>query len=189
MRRPDPPGPDPAGPDPADPDPARQARARLLAHLARQEALCAALEALADGLPHRFDTRLGLALARDLRLTLARAHRFEERMLHPALRARDPALAPALARLRREHLEDADQAAEIAEAVAALVRDPARRDAETLGYMLRGFFVALGRHTAFERDRLLPLLPADPCREGAAPAASSAVPPGPRTGPQEPRRG
>lgn len=42
-------------------------------HIERQEAMCKALEALADSLPHRLDTRLGLQLARGLYPILRRA--------------------------------------------------------------------------------------------------------------------
>lgn len=128
------------------------------AHLVRQEEICAALEALADSLPHRFDTRAGLVLARGLGSTLRRAHRFEEEKVHPFLLSRHARLAVTLVRLRDEHIEDQDRANELQESVTGLVRDRARRDAEVVGYMLRGSFSGLGRHLAFEREHLLPLL-------------------------------
>jgi hypothetical protein len=136
----------------------RSVQASLAFHLARQEALCAALELLADSLPHRIDTHGGLLLARGIRPTLHRAHRFEETVVHPLLMSHHTRLAGTLARLRGEHVEDADRGQEIREAVAVIVRDSSRRDAEMIGYMLRGFFSGLRRHLAFERDHLLPLL-------------------------------
>ena len=127
-------------------------------HLARQEELCAALEGLADDLPHRIDTHCGLMLARRLQPTLRRAHRFEETVVFPLVAARRMEICGTLACLRGEHLEDEDQAGEIADAITRLACDRSRREAETVGYMLRGFFIGLGRHLAFERDHLLPLV-------------------------------
>ena len=137
---------------------------RLGSHLARQEALCVALEQLADSLPHRFDTYLGLSLARRVWPTLRRAHIFEERVIFPVLIAARGDLADTLDRLHGEHLEDEDQAADLHDAIIALVADRSRRDAERIGYMLRGLFIGLGRHLAFEREHLLPLLASDSAR-------------------------
>lgn len=127
-------------------------------HLARQEDLCAALEDLADSLPHQIDTHFGLVLARRLQPTLCRAHRFEETVVFPLLAAQRKGLSGTLARLHGEHLEDEDQAGELSDAIASLIRDRSRRKTETVSYMLRGFFIGLGRHLAFEREHLLPLV-------------------------------
>jgi hypothetical protein len=128
------------------------------AHLSRLEELCAALEALADSLPARFDSRSGLLLVRGLHPALRRAHRFEEGVVFPTLLARDIRLAAVFDRLRGEHVEDEDRASELREAVADLARAPSRRDADVVGYMLRGFFSGLRRHLALDRDLLLPRL-------------------------------
>jgi hypothetical protein len=127
-------------------------------HLARQESLCGELEGMADSLPHKLDTQLALELGRQLHPVLRRAHRFEEEVAHPILLACHPRLAATLGRLRDEHVEDEDRAHELRDAIIKLVRDRSRREAETVGYMLRGFFSGLRRHLAFEREQLLPLL-------------------------------
>jgi hypothetical protein len=127
-------------------------------HLSGQEELCAALEALADSLPGRLDTHSGVLLGCALHPALRRAHRDEEEVVFPLLLARHARLAGTLDRLRGEHLEDEDMAHELREAIAGLVRDRSRRDAELVGYMLRGFFRGLRRHLALEREHLLPLL-------------------------------
>ncbi len=140
----------------------RDLAVRLAAVLDRQEGLCRAMEALADGLP-RPDTHAALRLTARLHPTLRRAHHVEERLVFPALAAARAELAPVLDRLRAEHREDEHHAADLHEAMRGFVAGrsgpgpggPA--GAEEIGYMLRGLFVALGRHVAFERDCLLPL--------------------------------
>ena len=127
---------------------------RLEAVLDRQAGLCLALEDLADSLP-RPDTRAALALTERLHPTLRWAHRLEEGLIFPALAAARADLAPVLDRLRAEHREDAHHAADLHEAMTGFVTG--RMGAEEIGYMLRGLFVALRRHAAFERDCLLPI--------------------------------
>ena len=132
--------------------------AQFTFHLERLERVCDALEALADALPYRIDTHFSLVLARELPLNLHRTHRFEEEIVHPILLSCHPHLAGTLGRLRDEHLEDEDRAQELREAIAGLVGDRSRRDAEVVGYMLRGVFTGLRRHLAVEREQFLPLL-------------------------------
>ena len=127
-------------------------------HLVWQEDLCTALEALADSLPARFDTHSAKVLVSGLHPTLFQAHRFEEEVAFPILLARHIDLAITLDRLRGEHIEDQDRAIELQEAVADLVQDRSRRNAEVVGYMLRCLFSGLRRHLALEREHLLPRL-------------------------------
>lgn len=134
--------------DPAD---------RFNACLQEQFALCHALEALADALPIRGDTRAATALAARLDATLRRCHRMEEAVVFPALLRRDPEMQPIIDRLRREHVEDEDHASELRDALATLTTECKRRDVEEIGYMLRCLFTALRRHLAFDLDHVLPL--------------------------------
>lgn len=126
--------------------------------LAQQFALCHGLEALADSLPLRMDTLAAIRLADRLCPTLQRCHCLEETMIFPVLIISQQPMRPILDRLRTEHLEDEDQACDVREAVTALATGQVRgADAGEVGYMLRGLFVSLRRHLAFDRDYVLPL--------------------------------
>ena len=144
------------------PDPPDAARggvaARFAALLAQQETLCGDLEALADSLPLHLDTHDAVTLCGRLRLTLRRSHRLEETIVFPALLGHRSDLGPLLERLRAEHLEDEDQSGDLQAALSEFVTRPTEAEAETIGYMLRGLFVALRRHVACDRDCVLPLL-------------------------------
>lgn len=133
----------------------------LEAHIRAQENLCARLEALADELPDKIDHQICLHLARQIGSVVKKAHRFEEGILFPLLKGttRDEnSLTQTLTRLQYEHFEDEAYADELAEALTGFVTGSGRPTAETLGYMLRGFFESMRRHLAFEREHLLPLL-------------------------------
>ena len=67
-------------------------------------------------------------------------------------------LKATVERLRYEHWEDESFADEVADALIRFVTDKASSNAETLAYMLRGFFEGLRRHIAFEREHIVPLL-------------------------------
>lgn len=136
-----------------DPEPL----ARMEECLMRQFALCEALEALADSLPSRVDTRAAALLVDQLRPTLRRCHRLEETLVFPVLLISGPQITPILDRLREEHLEDEDQASDLHDAVTAFVGYPTGAGAGEVGYMLRCLFVSLRRHLAFDRDYVLPL--------------------------------
>lgn len=125
--------------------------------LTQQVTLCRALETLADGLPSHVDTRAAAALTDALCATLQRCHRMEEVVVFPALLAANPDMQATIDRLRGEHVEDEDQAGEVRDAIAAFVLFQKRHDVEEIGYMLRGLFVSLRRHLAFDRDYILPL--------------------------------
>ncbi len=139
----------PLRPASTSPDARLRLERRFAAHLDAQAALCAALERAADALPRAGS---GLRLLDDPQPLLCRSHAFEERELHPCLVALETGIEPTLRRLRLEHMEDEAAAGELNEALARSV------DAERLGYMLRGVFRPLGRHLAYEREQLLPLL-------------------------------
>lgn len=126
--------------------------------LAQQERLCEALESLADSLPAQVDTYAALELTRKLRPTLRRCHAFEETMVYPLLLTTQRDLTPTLRRLRAEHMEDADHAGDIHDAIKLLVTRRTAANPETTGYMLRALFVAMRRHVALERDFLLPIV-------------------------------
>lgn len=125
--------------------------------LAQQVDLCCALETLADALPSRVDTRAATLLAETLQETLHRCHQMEESFIFPALLAAHPDMLSTITRLRAEHVEDEEQACEVKDAIMNFVILQKRKDVEEFGYLLRGLFVALRRHLAFDRDYVLPL--------------------------------
>ena len=130
------------------------------AHHAGKLRLCEQLEAIADSLPDHVDPQVCRTAALGIVPTLRDAHMFEDSVLWPVLRQLRPddeRLEASLQRLHYEHLEDESYADEL----AAVLVDEAmviNRNAEATGYMLRGFFEALRRHIAFERDHILPIL-------------------------------
>ncbi|MFV0474554.1 MAG: hemerythrin domain-containing protein [Pikeienuella sp.] len=128
---------------------------RFEACIDRQFALCLALESLADSLPARMDTYEAIRLLEKLNATLRQIHRFEETMVFPVLMISARDLRETLERLRTEHLEDEDQAADIRDALETYVTHRGGAPDE-IGYMLRGLFTAMRRHLAFDRDQILP---------------------------------
>lgn len=118
-------------------------------------ALCDRLEAIADALPSNVSRSECEAVARSIGPLLESAHRFEEDAVFPlceVLSGHSLAVAGSLERLRAEHREDTSYGEEVAEALLQFGTDQRVLGAETLGFMLRGFFGALRRHIAFERD-------------------------------------
>lgn len=130
---------------------------RFDACIDRQFELCLALEALADSLPSRVDTYAAMNLMDRLTTTLRRCHRLEETMVFPVLRIATHDMDPILERLRTEHVEDEDHAADICDALETFVTRRGNAAADEIGYMMRGLFTALRRHLAFDRDQILPL--------------------------------
>ena len=123
--------------------------------------LCDALEELADSLPNQVDVQNCMALSRSVLPTIRHAQKLEETRLFPQLMQAYPddhRLQASLDRLRQEHLEDDSFADEI----ACLLHDCGSTgrpcNAESAGYMLRGFFSSVRRHVAFEHECLLPLI-------------------------------
>jgi len=125
--------------------------------LMQQFNLCHELELLADSLPSRVDTSAALLLADRLHPTLRRCHALEETMIFPVLKISQNDVTSILYRLQSEHVEDQDHAHDVCEAVKSLVAHEPTCDAEKTGYMLRGLFVSLRRHLAFDQDFVLPL--------------------------------
>lgn len=130
-------------------------------HLRVQSNLCAALEALADGLPAEVRGDNCLALARSIYPIVHRSHVFEERELFPFLKAHcadEPDLDETLDRLHGEHWEDEAFAEEVHHELIAFAADRVAVNVEKLSYMLRGFFTGVRRHLAFESEHVLPML-------------------------------
>ena len=130
------------------------------AHVA-ELALCDRLEEIADSLPNGLDRRNCLLAARALGPTMAKIHRFEERRIFPYFCVRLGNSAEAdktVERLKNEHLEDEGSAAELRDALRFAARHGVADNPETLGFMLRGYFGAVRRHVAFERDHVIALL-------------------------------
>jgi iron-sulfur cluster repair protein YtfE (RIC family) len=127
---------------------------------AEKLALCDLLEAIADSLPQALNREQCLAASGRLEPLLRQAHAYEEGVLFPAyIRAQGNA-QPAVelvARLKTEHIEDADFAAELAEGLRRVGQGLDALNVDALAYMLRGFFAGLRRHIANEREAMAPL--------------------------------
>lgn len=145
--------------DPFDPggDPVaafRRAQIRLLE-------LCDLLESIADSLPSNLDRNRCAVAAGALESLLGTIHRFEEDVIYPLvqreLRRRGKPFH-CIDRLCAEHCEDQGHAGELIAMLEQLASGDPPLQAETAGYMLRGFFVSMRRHLAFESDCLMALL-------------------------------
>ncbi|MBD8554723.1 hemerythrin domain-containing protein [Rhizobium sp. CFBP 8762] len=127
----------------------------------QQLRLCDTLEAIADSLPANVDTLKCMAAAKALGPLTRDVHRYEEEILFPCLE-RDadttPGLMETLTRLKFEHCEDECFAEEVTDTLVRLAAGDKTINVEATGYMLRGFFEAMRRHIAFEREHLLPRL-------------------------------
>lgn len=120
-----------------------------------QLALCDDLEAIADSLPSGIVNHDCLFAAKCLVRLIRDVHAYEEQTLFPALRQvfhSSSEFLAAVDRLTFEHLTDECYADDIAEKLIYVGSGGRDVNMEALGYMLRGFFEALRRHIAFERD-------------------------------------
>ena len=120
-----------------------------------QLALCDDLEAIADSLPANIVNQQCLFAAKSLTRLIRDVHAYEEETLFPALRrvfSASDEFTAAVDRLTFEHLADECYADDIAEKLTYVGSGGRDVNMEALGYMLRGFFEALRRHIAFERD-------------------------------------
>ncbi|MCV3764393.1 hemerythrin domain-containing protein [Rhizobium sp. TRM95796] len=119
--------------------------------------LCAELEQIADSLPASVNRQKCIYAAKALGPMIKGLHHYEENVLFPALETRGlPGdLAKTLARLKFEHFEDECFAEELAERLLLLGAGGSEINMEATGYMLRGFFEAVRRHIAFEREHLI----------------------------------
>jgi hemerythrin-like domain-containing protein len=120
-----------------------------------------ALEFIADGLPDQVDRRLVGRVTDILDRGLAGHFEFEEKVLFPMLRASagtsgDTALLAALDQLVVEHVRDEDTGLELVEELRYLAEQGRPRNAEMLGYMLRGYFEGQRRHIEWENSVVLP---------------------------------
>ncbi|MEZ5812529.1 MAG: hemerythrin domain-containing protein [Rhizobiaceae bacterium] len=116
--------------------------------------LCNILEEIADSLPDRLNRRRCRLAASIVEPLLASVHEFEETTIFPMARRelwRLGASNNCINRLEAEHFEDQGYAGELAGALNNALESGAHNP-EMLGYMLRGFFESVRRHTAFERD-------------------------------------
>lgn len=125
-------------------------------HMEKLE-LCDLLEEIADSLPQALDRDQCLAASGKLEPLLREAHVYEEGVLFPAyIRAQGSARSAVeiVARLKAEHIEDSDFATELADGLRRLGEGGEAANVEAVGYMLRGFFAAMRRHIANEREAL-----------------------------------
>ncbi|MEQ9491404.1 MAG: hemerythrin domain-containing protein [Alphaproteobacteria bacterium] len=130
---------------------------KMIGHATALLDLCDQLERIADMLPVMADTRECLCLAEELIQTVQAAHHFEESCFFNVARemiGQSDTLNGVIERLCEEHLEDQCFAEEVRDTMIVLSKGPAVREAETAGYLLRGFFGQLRRHVAFEHDYL-----------------------------------
>lgn len=122
--------------------------------------LCDILEEIADSLPDNLNRRKCRLAATSMEPLLFDIHRFEETTIFPLARRelhRLGAPCRCVERLEAEHAEDQGFAGDLALALNDAMESSAFH-AELLGYMLRGFFDSVRRHTAFEREYLLVLI-------------------------------
>lgn len=132
---------------------------RLFAEHARQLELCDALEHIADGLPNRFERKLLREVINVLAHGMTRHFGFEETVLFPLLRRRASSDAPLLAALDQleiEHERDGGLCSELADELRLFLLKEQPRNAEMLGYMLRGYFESQRRHIEWENSVILP---------------------------------
>ncbi|TPJ38804.1 hemerythrin domain-containing protein [Mesorhizobium sp. B2-5-13] len=125
--------------------------------------LCDELEAIADGLPSRVDRLKCLLVANELVPLLRRSHAYEEEHIFPAFAhdsINEGARGASIRRLKAEHVEDECSAQDLTDALLEIGHGAVIANPEALGFMLRGFFDSMRRHVAFEREHVLPLIPA-----------------------------
>jgi hypothetical protein len=120
--------------------------------------ICGRLESVADSLPADIDVQACGVLAAEIRSSMAFLHRFEEEVFHPLVAERAVDRSKNLQtfeRLSDEHFSDQGYAEEIIELLSALRQGSRQIDMERAGYMLRGFFESVRRHTRFELDHVV----------------------------------
>ncbi|MBZ9725867.1 hemerythrin domain-containing protein [Mesorhizobium sp. CO1-1-11] len=125
--------------------------------------ICDEMEAIADGLPSRVDRLKCLLVANELVPLLRMCHGYEEEYVFPAFAGKgadDAARTASVRRLKAEHVEDECAAQDLTDTLLAIGHGGAIANAEALGFMLRGFFDSMRRHVAFEREHVLPTIPA-----------------------------
>jgi iron-sulfur cluster repair protein YtfE (RIC family) len=126
-----------------------------------QLALCNRLEAIADSLPDEIDRGVCAYTAKMLGPIMRGFHADEEGVVFTwvaRLSGGDPSVHAALERLKYEHCEDECFAEELMEMLQCLAEAEKYVNAETAGYMLRGFFTNLRRHVHLEQECLRGIL-------------------------------
>lgn len=121
---------------------------------------CDLLEGIADSLPYETDPSLVDVAVTILREGLPDHIALEEHHLFPMLRRRNDGgccCETVLSQLEHEHSSDEAFGYEIAEELERLTATKEARNAEMLGYMLRGFFISQRRHVQWENAVVLPL--------------------------------
>lgn len=120
--------------------------------------LCVELESIADSLPSEVDRSKCAHAAHVIGPLTHNIHRYEEDVVFPWVAeklASRPDLVATLERLKHEHFEDECFIEELTDALLRLGAGDKTLNAEVVGYMLRGFFTAIRRHIAFERELLM----------------------------------
>ncbi|MDE2446753.1 MAG: hemerythrin domain-containing protein [Alphaproteobacteria bacterium] len=131
---------------------------RLGDYLDQQKNICARLEKIADALPAIDDAEAMREFASTLPTLLRAVHAYEELRIFPALLNNGPLLlAGTIERLKEEHASDEDYADDVCLAIETYLIEQDRNRAESLSWMLRGFFENIRRHIAYEREHILPL--------------------------------
>lgn len=136
----------------------------------RMASLCDQLEGIADTLPHAIDPVQCMSMARTLVPTMKAVAAFEEQELLPLA---ESILGPDIhdgslqLLMEQQHREDMGYAEELSESLADRAMTATTRGANSLGYMLRGFFYGMRRHIAFEHYTLVePLKARRACLDG-----------------------
>ena len=126
----------------------------------RKVALCEELENIADSLPSNVDELACLSVATKLVPILRLAHEYEESVIFSAYEKAVAGSGQSMSveRLRCEHISDECFAADLTEILLKIGHGGDVDQAETLGYMLRGFFDSLRRHVAFENEHVAPII-------------------------------
>lgn len=118
-------------------------------------ALCQALEDIADMLGGTPDRQQCIQIARAIGPLMGQALSFQEKELLPSLQISPPpdqTVSKCIDRLKFEHYEDTDFALEVSEVLMEFGQGTSRLSEDAIGYLLRGFFVSLRRHLAFEGE-------------------------------------
>ncbi|WP_275786609.1 hemerythrin domain-containing protein [Pararhizobium gei] len=125
----------------------------------KKVAICRELEDIADGLPAAVDALRCLSVAAKLLPVLRRAHDYEEKLIFPVYeKLASPGRNLSTDRLRAEHMSDECFAADLTGILLKIGHGGPVDQAETFGFMLRGFFDGLRRHVAFEDEHIVPAI-------------------------------
>lgn len=132
-----------------------------VSHLNSLDGLCQDLETIADGLPASINVQASLVVAQNILPIITSAHKFEEDHIFPILLdaiRNGTAMKDEIERLKSEHWIDEDYGEEVYLALKDFVANQNPAKAETLSWMLRGFFESMRRHIAFEHAVILPVV-------------------------------